>query len=92
MLKRKNKDRKFLDELHLLIITFLKKLSIFTENKEEMVQQKILEKLRPFLKTTNEELLEAVLRLLFNLSFDTSLRAAIASMDWVYYLSQHQYR
>lgn len=84
MLKRKNKDRKFLDELHLLIITFLKKLSIFTENKEEMVKSGILEKLRPFLKTTNEELLEAVLRLLFNLSFDSTLRTAIATMDWLH--------
>lgn len=27
----------FLDELHLLIVTFLKKLSIFEENKAEMV-------------------------------------------------------
>jgi hypothetical protein len=33
MLQRTNTDRKFLDELHLLIVTFLKKLSIFTENK-----------------------------------------------------------
>ena len=38
-MKRKNKERKFLDELHLLIITFLKKLSIFTENKDEMVRR-----------------------------------------------------
>lgn len=27
----------FIDELHLLIVTFLKKLSIYTENKQQMV-------------------------------------------------------
>ncbi len=38
MLARTNRmNRSFLDELLLLIVTFLKKLSIFEENKSEMV-------------------------------------------------------
>jgi hypothetical protein len=36
-LERRNPDRELLDDLHLLAITFLKKLSVFRENKVEMV-------------------------------------------------------
>lgn len=36
-LDRTNPERELLDELHLLTLTFLKKLSIFKENKDAMV-------------------------------------------------------
>jgi hypothetical protein len=70
MLKRTNPDHMFLDELHLLIITFLKKLSIFDENKSEMIEYDIIRHLLPFLNIENEDLLESNLRLLYNLTFD----------------------
>ena len=39
ILDRPNPERKFsLFELHLLIVTFLKRLSIFAENKQDMVR------------------------------------------------------
>ncbi len=37
-LERRNPDRELLDDLHLLAVTFLKKLSVFRENKAEMVR------------------------------------------------------
>lgn len=42
-------DRGFLEELHLLIFTFLKKLSIFEENKKEMKENGIVEACAQFL-------------------------------------------
>lgn len=104
-------DRAFLDELHLLIITFLKKLSIFEENKREMKEYDIVPSLATFvqnsaavlsapagsssssqqqhllhsssapslaLDTSNPEILEAALKLLYNLSFDSELKREVA--------------
>eukprot|EP00164_Ancoracysta_twista_P002021 GFYU01002664.1.p1 GENE.GFYU01002664.1~~GFYU01002664.1.p1 ORF type:complete len:747 (-),score=301.65 GFYU01002664.1:27-2267(-) len=68
MLDRRN------TELLILVITFLKKLSIFKENKDEMAQTNIVEKLGQFIPCKNEVLLNAALRLLLNLSFDIILR------------------
>lgn len=88
MLGRKNSDRKFLDELHLLIVTFLKKLSIFAENKAQMVKLGIVKYLRPFLEVreqagVNEDLLEAVLRLIYNLSFDPDHREEMINQTMI---------
>ena len=110
-------DRGFLDELHLLVLTFLKKLSIFEENKREMKENNIIANLTVFLNNCapvpggagaaqgvnvlspnggsasafasaavppadlpapNPEILEAVLRLLYNLSFDGDLKKEMA--------------
>lgn len=111
-------DRGFLDELHLLVLTFLKKLSIFEENKREMKENNIVANLTVFLNNCapvpgsagqavaqginvlspnggsassfaspaapadlpapNPEILEAVLRLLYNLSFDGDLKKEMA--------------
>ena len=104
-------DRGFLDELHLLVLTFLKKLSIFEENKREMKDHDIVKALAAFLQNhaplpssfvpalalsssqsssssssssaadaaaPNPEILEAVLRLLYNLSFDADLKKEMA--------------
>ncbi|GLC39950.1 Adenylyl-sulfate kinase (APS kinase), partial [Pleodorina starrii] len=61
-------------ELLILATTFLKKLSIYKENKETMSGCKIVEKLMKFVPVLNDVLLMSVLRLLHNLSFDNALR------------------
>eukprot|EP00201_Polytomella_parva_P001957 CAMPEP_0175087588 /NCGR_PEP_ID=MMETSP0052_2-20121109/29914_1 /TAXON_ID=51329 ORGANISM="Polytomella parva, Strain SAG 63-3" /NCGR_SAMPLE_ID=MMETSP0052_2 /ASSEMBLY_ACC=CAM_ASM_000194 /LENGTH=860 /DNA_ID=CAMNT_0016359951 /DNA_START=75 /DNA_END=2653 /DNA_ORIENTATION=- len=61
-------------ELLILATTFLKKLSIYKENKEKMAECSIVEKLMKFVPVLNDVLLMSVLRLLHNLSFDSTLR------------------
>ncbi|KAG1688227.1 Kinesin-associated protein 3 [Nymphon striatum] len=61
-------------ELLVLVISFLKKLSIFIENKDEMAYYGIVEKLAPIVSTSHGDLLNVTLRLLLNLSFDIELR------------------
>ncbi|NXV10504.1 KIFA3 protein, partial [Cettia cetti] len=62
-------------ELLILVVTFLKKLSIFMENKNDMVEMDIVEKLVKMVPCEHEDLLNITLRLLLNLSFDTGLRS-----------------
>uniref|UniRef100_H2YG61 Kinesin-associated protein 3 n=1 Tax=Ciona savignyi TaxID=51511 RepID=H2YG61_CIOSA len=61
-------------ELVILIISFLKKLSIFLENKNEMAKQDIVPKLRPYVACDHEALCNLTQRLLLNLTFDAELR------------------
>uniref|UniRef100_A0A8D0HGN9 Kinesin associated protein 3 n=1 Tax=Sphenodon punctatus TaxID=8508 RepID=A0A8D0HGN9_SPHPU len=61
-------------ELLILVVSFLKKLSIFMENKNDMVEMDIVEKLVKMVPCEHEDLLNITLRLLLNLSFDTGLR------------------
>eukprot|EP00798_Chlamydomonas_sp_ICE-L_P013630 gene13630-19508_t len=61
-------------ELLILSTTFLKKLSIYRENKDKMGECGIVEKLCKFVPVHNDVLLMSVLRLLHNLSFDQSQR------------------
>ncbi|KAL5012631.1 hypothetical protein ScPMuIL_011182 [Solemya velum] len=61
-------------ELLILVVSFLKKLSIFIENKTEMADSNIIEKLTKIVPCDHEDLLNITLRLLLNLSFDTDLR------------------
>jgi hypothetical protein len=61
-------------ELLILATTFLKKLSIYKENKEKMSECKIVDKLSKFVPVRNDVLLMSTLRLLHNLSFDADLR------------------
>ncbi|XP_038613911.1 kinesin-associated protein 3 isoform X3 [Tachyglossus aculeatus] len=61
-------------ELLILVVSFLKKLSIFMENKNDMVEMDIIEKLVKMVPCEHEDLLNITLRLLLNLSFDTGLR------------------
>ncbi|XP_074113836.1 kinesin associated protein 3 [Cotesia typhae] len=62
-------------DLLILIITFLKKLSIFRENKDVMANENIIEKLPRLLQNnSNIDLVQITLKLLFNLSFDLKLR------------------
>lgn len=64
-------------ELLILGTTFLKKLSIYKENKEKMAECRIVDKLSKFVPVRNDVLLMSVLRLLHNLSFDSVLRDAM---------------
>lgn len=61
-------------ELLVLVVTFLKKLSIIRDNKDEMNRLEIVDKLPRLLQSSETELLHATLRLIFNLSFDGSMR------------------
>merc|ERR1711962_604756 len=63
------------DELLILVISFLKKLSLYSENKDAMVAASITEKLTPLLACDNSDLINAIVRLLLNLSFDCGVRA-----------------
>lgn len=68
MLSRRGAD------LLILSVTFLKKLSIFAENKDIMQECGIVSKLSAFLPCSSQALVTAALRLEFNLSFDPELR------------------
>ncbi|XP_072377125.1 kinesin-associated protein 3 [Diabrotica undecimpunctata] len=68
-LERENED------LLILVITFLKKLSIMQCNKEVMVGNMcVIEKLPRMLNSTSADLVHLTLKLLFNLSFDNKAR------------------
>nr|XP_034185847.1 kinesin-associated protein 3 isoform X1 [Osmia lignaria] len=62
-------------DLLILVIAFLKKLSIFRENKDLMAEENIIEKIPRLLQSNNTDLVLSTLKLLFNLSFDAKLRA-----------------
>uniref|UniRef100_A0A8C1DC19 Kinesin-associated protein 3b n=1 Tax=Cyprinus carpio carpio TaxID=630221 RepID=A0A8C1DC19_CYPCA len=61
-------------ELLVLVVSFLKKLSIFLENKNDMAEMDTVEKLARLVPCEQEDLMNVTLRLLLNLSFDTGLR------------------
>lgn len=61
-------------ELLILVVSFLKKLSIFQENKSEMAENNIIEKIAVLIPHENDDLLNITLRLLLNMTFDTDLR------------------
>lgn len=62
------------DDLLILVVTFLKKLSIMQNNKDEMAELDIINKLPKLLQTNNADLVHLTLKLLFNLSFDINLK------------------
>lgn len=68
MLDRYNPD------LVLVVLTFLFKMSIIGENKDQMIEAGIIEKINKFLSCDNEMHLTLTLRILFNLSFDQDAR------------------
>jgi hypothetical protein len=68
MLDRNNPDLLF------IVLNFLKKLSIFGDNKTEMKERGLAAKLVRFIPCNNQLLLQIALRLLFNLSFDSEIR------------------
>ena len=67
-------------ELLILVVTFLKKLSIFKENRDEILKnpEEFLEKICKILDTTSHKGLHSlVLRLVLNLSHDSGFRAVL---------------
>lgn len=64
-------------DLVILTITFLKKLSIFEENKDAMVELTVVEKLVRYLNCNHDKTIQTALKLLFNLSFDPALREVL---------------
>uniref|UniRef100_A0A673I654 Kinesin-associated protein 3-like n=1 Tax=Sinocyclocheilus rhinocerous TaxID=307959 RepID=A0A673I654_9TELE len=69
------------EELLVLVVSFLKKLSIFLENKNDMAEIDTVEKLAKLVPCEHEDLLNVTLRLLLNLSFDTGLRSKMVHAD-----------
>ncbi|CAL4128904.1 unnamed protein product, partial [Meganyctiphanes norvegica] len=61
-------------DLLLLVVSFLKKLSIYVENKDDMADLNIVEKVSRLVPNENSDLLNVTVRLLLNLSFDGGLR------------------
>lgn len=69
-------DRKSL-ELLILVVSFLKRLSIYKENKDVMKELNIVTKLNKMIPHQSDILISLILRLLLNLSFDNEIRAQI---------------
>lgn len=61
-------------ELLILVVTFLKKLSIVRDNKDDMNELDIVDKFPRLLQSTKPDLLQVTLKLILNLSFDGPLR------------------
>ncbi|XP_030631174.1 kinesin-associated protein 3b [Chanos chanos] len=68
------------EELLVLVVSFLKKLSIYLENKNDMAEVDTIEKLARLVPCDHDDLLNVTLRLLLNLSFDTSLRSKMVQV------------
>ena len=64
-------------ELLILVVSFLKKLSIFIENKNQMREERAVVKLARLVPCEQEDLLNITLRLILNLSFDSQIRSQI---------------
>lgn len=69
-----------LPELLILVLSFLKKLSIFVENKNEMAENGVIEKIAHLVPCESPDLLNVTLRLLLNLSFDYEMRNSMVKM------------
>ena len=76
MLERRSVD------LLVLCVTFLKKLSIYRENKDKMLECNIIDKLARFVPG-QDVLLLVTLRLLLNLSFDPTLRQQMVDRSMI---------
>ena len=95
-IERKIKKRKIIsylikmlerDNISLLeiVFKFLKKLSIFAENKNEMFEEeKIVQNLQRYVPCPHHQsICEVVLKLILNLSFDPKIRAQFDSMGFI---------
>ena len=64
-------------ELLIMVVSFLKRMSIYKENKDLMKELKIIGHLNKMLPHQSDILVSLVLRLVLNLSFDAELRTDI---------------
>ncbi|XP_067001099.1 kinesin-associated protein 3 isoform X3 [Anabrus simplex] len=78
----KTLDRDNPNLLH-LVVTFLRKLSLFRENVDDMADLNVVEKLPKVLMINNPDVIEVTLQLLFNLSFDTHLRERMVRVGFI---------
>lgn len=78
----KSLERQNIDLL-VLIVTFLKKLSIVRDNKNEMYELDVVEKLPRLLQSSSADLIQVTLKLLFNLSFDAGHRAKMLRVGFL---------
>jgi len=69
--------------LLIVVISFLKKLSIFRENKNEMSKLNIIPKLADKLLSKDQVLSSLTIRLLLNLSFDTTMRSQMVASEFI---------
>jgi hypothetical protein len=81
-------DRTAEDPL-LVALTFLKKLSIFEENKEKMVQGETLSRLVHLSSHHNTYIALLALRVLYNFSFDENVRSSLVESGLVKLLVDH---
>jgi len=68
-------------DLLILVVTFLKKLSIYDENKTAIAETNVIRKLGRFLPCSSQPLVQAVLQLLYNLSFDAGMRRQMLQLN-----------
>lgn len=66
-----------------LTATFLKKLSLFEENKDRMVKSGLIPRICRFFPCASIELMIALLHLIFNLSFDAELRELMVKNSFI---------
>jgi len=64
-------------------LNFLKKLSVFGQNKNDMIEYDIIKKINWFIPCQNPLLTHIALRLLFNLSFDPEMRTWISAIGMI---------
>lgn len=70
-------------DLLILVVTFLKKLSIVRDNKDEMYELNTVEKLPRLLQSAHPDLIQVTLKLLYNLSFDGGLRSKMIRVGFL---------
>uniref|UniRef100_A0A8C5CKH5 Kinesin-associated protein 3a n=1 Tax=Gadus morhua TaxID=8049 RepID=A0A8C5CKH5_GADMO len=75
------------EEVLVLAVAFLKKLSIFLENKNDMAEMQVVQRLALLVPCDSLELQNTTLRLLLNLSFDTGLRSQMVQAGLIPKLS-----
>ncbi|ETW00855.1 hypothetical protein H310_07381 [Aphanomyces invadans] len=61
-------------DLVMLTLGFLKKLSVFEENKDAMIELQVPEKAIRYVKCNHDKTVQVALKLLFNLSWDARVR------------------
>lgn len=70
-------------DLLVLVVTFMKKLSVFEENKNIFKAKNILHLLAKFIPCSSQPLMNISLRLIFNLSFDVEVREQAVQLGMV---------
>ncbi|XP_037932286.1 kinesin-associated protein 3-like [Teleopsis dalmanni] len=75
-------DRQNIDLL-MLVTTFLKKLSIVGDNKDDMSELNIISKLPRLFQSGHTDLVQVTLKLVFNLSFDGTVRRKMIAAGYL---------